>query len=130
VITYVARGVTCALDGARSVPTECIGAVEAAADRSGGIALAHAAERTHAATERAAERSAQSATGVPAKNLCVQGRGAADEREHRDRLDQVFVVHVFAPELLVCVPRDIRSSQEVLRPSRAVSSLAARKKRI
>ena len=95
---------------------------EAAAERAVGIALAHAADRTHAATERAAQRTAETAARAATEDLRLQDRGAAEQREHRDRLDQVFVVHVIAPELLICVPRNIRSSQEVLRAGGSISS--------
>jgi hypothetical protein len=73
----------------------------AAAERAIGVALAHAADGTHSATERAAQRTAKAAARAAAQDLCLQDRGAAEQREHRDRLDQVFAVHVIAPELLI-----------------------------
>ena len=70
--------------------TQRVGAIEAAAERAIRIALAHAADGTHAAAQRAAERPAESAAGAAAEDLCLESRGAADQREHRDRLDEVF----------------------------------------
>ena len=113
----VSRG---ALDGARGVTAQCRrcgrGCRRARRWRCPGPCRRWNPCR-HRACRRANRRAAARAA---AENLRLQHRGAADSASTATGLIKYLIVHVFAPELLVCVPRNIRSSQEVLRPGRAI----------